>query len=383
MTPNPLKRLHALGQSVWLDYIHRDLFTSGRLHALIEEDALSGMTSNPAIFHKAITSGSHYDEEIFSLASEGEGPNEIYESLSQHDVQCAADEFRAVYEASEGMDGYVSLEVNPHLARDTQGTIAEARRLWTALARPNVMIKIPGTREGLGAIRQAISEGININVTLLFSVARYREVLEAYLSGLEQRVAQGKPIRSIVSVASFFISRIDALVDPMIEKGRAAGADASAATAAHGQVAIANAKLAYQVYLEASATPRFQALRAQGAQAQRLLWASTSTKNPLYSDVKYAEALIGPETVDTMPMETVDAYRDHGEPQRRLTQDLDEARAVIASLPGLGIDLDAVTQRLENEGVDKFIEPFDQLLQAVQSKHAAARPNAPAPTLRA
>jgi transaldolase len=371
MPSNPLNLLAALGQSVWLDYIHRDLFSSGQLRAMIEQDSLTGMTSNPAIFEKAIAQSNAYDQEILALSSRGLDTLGVYEQLSLQDVGRAADEFRSVFDATRGADGFVSLEVNPHLAHDTAGTVAEARRLWAALNRPNVFIKVPGTRAGLAAIQQLISEGISINVTLLFSLARYRQVIDAYLAGLEARVAQGLPIQSVASVASFFISRIDALVDPKLDALATRGE--ARAPRLRGETAIASAKLAYQIYRQVFAHERFAALKARGAQIQRLLWASTSTKDARYSDVKYVEALIGPETIDTMPMETVVAYRDHGKPQSRLLDQLDEARAVFEVLPTLGIDIDAVTQQLEDEGVTKFNQPFDKLMQSLQSKQGAVR----------
>jgi len=374
MPNNPLNRLAALGQSVWLDYIHRDLFSSGQLRALIAQDSLTGMTSNPAIFEKAIAQSAAYDEQIVALSAAGQDVSAIYEQLSLQDVQHAADEFRGVFDATRGQDGYVSLEVNPHLANDSAGTVIEARHLWAALKRPNVFIKVPGTRAGLVAIRQLIGEGISINVTLLFSLPRYREVIDAFLAGLEARVAQGSPIESVASVASFFISRIDALVDPMLDALVAAGdARANQAKALRGEVAIASAKLAYEMHCEVFAQERFTALKARGAQVQRLLWASTSTKDKRYSDLKYVEALIGANTVDTLPLETLLAYRDHGQPQSRLSERMDHARAVLEQLPKLGVDLAAVTQQLEDEGVTKFNQPFDKLMQAVQSKQAGAR----------
>ncbi|HEV7986206.1 MAG TPA: transaldolase [Steroidobacteraceae bacterium] len=374
MANNPLNRLAALGQSVWLDYIHRDLFSSGELRALITQDSLTGMTSNPAIFEKAIAQSSAYDQEILELSGRGLDTVAVYEQLSQQDVGRAADEFRRVFDATQGQDGFVSLEVNPHLAHDTAGTVAEGRRLWASLNRPNVFIKVPGTRAGLGAIKQLISEGISINVTLLFSLQRYREVIDAYLDGLEARVAQGNPIKNVASVASFFISRIDALIDPMLDKLAAKGdARGAQAKSLRGEAAIASAKLAYQMHKHVFAHERFATLKAKGAQVQRLLWASTSTKDKSYSDVKYVEALIGPNTVDTMPMETVLAYRDHGNPQARLTEQLERAREVLETLPKLDIDIDAVTQQLEDEGVEKFNQPFDKLMQAVQSKQSGAR----------
>lgn len=372
MANNPLNRLAALGQSIWLDYIHRDLFASGQLRGLIDQDSLTGMTSNPAIFEKAIAQGAAYDAQIRSLQSRGLDALGVYEQLSLLDVQQAADEFRRVFDATRGQDGFVSLEVNPHHANDTAATVAEGRRLWAALGRPNVFIKVPGTRAGLAAIRQLISEGISINVTLLFGLPRYREVIDAYLDGLEARLAQGGSIEGVASVASFFISRIDALVDPQLDRlAEAGGARAGQARALRGQVAIASARMAYQMYRHVFAHDRFVRLKARGAQVQRLLWASTSTKDKAYSDVKYVEALIGPETIDTMPMETVLAYRDHGDPAARLTDELDRARETLEALPGLGIDIDRVTQQLEDEGVEKFNQPFDKLIQSLRSKLAA------------
>ena len=294
MKNNPLKQLEAFGQSIWLDYIRRDLIASGELRRLIEEDGLRGMTSNPAIFEKAIAGSQDYDEDIRAMALEGKDVKAIYETLSQRDVQSAADEFRPLYERRTATDGYVSLEVNPHLAHDTHGTMQEARRLWGALNRPNVFIKVPATAEGLPAIRQLISEGINVNVTLLFGLPRYRQVAEAYIAGIEARAAQGKPVKHVASVASFFVSRIDALVDPLLEPIIAQGGKkADLAKKVRGQVAIASAKLAYQIYKEIFGSERFQKLAEQGARVQRLLWASTGTKNPDYSDVKYVETLIG------------------------------------------------------------------------------------------
>ena len=291
MKENPLKQLGTLGQSIWLDYIRRDLIASGELRRLIEEDGLRGMTSNPSIFEKAIAESNLYDQDIRDMALKRKDVKTIYESLSQRDVQNAADEFRSVYEKTDGKDGYVSLEVNPHLAHDTKGTIEEARRLWAALNRPNVLIKVPATSDGLPAIRQLISEGINVNVTLLFGLPRYRQAAEAYIAGLEARAVQGKPLEHIASVASFFLSRIDALVDPLLEKFIAEGGKKTEiAKKVHGQVAIASAKMAYQIYKEIFGSDRFKKLADKGARVQRLLWASTGTKNPDYSDMKYVEA---------------------------------------------------------------------------------------------
>lgn len=366
MKDNPLKKLGTLGQSIWLDYIRRDLIVSGDLRHLIKEDGLRGMTSNPSIFKKAIAGSHDYDKDIRVMALEGKDVKAIYEALTQRDVQSAADEFRPLYDKTDGKDGYVSLEVNPHLAHDTKGTLEEARRLWAALDRPNVFIKVPATAEGLPVIQQLISEGININVTLLFGIPRYRQVVESYLAGVEARAAQANPVKTVASVASFFVSRIDALVDPLLEKCVAQGKDADLAKMLHGQVAIASAKVAYQSYKEIFDSDRFGKLADKGALTQRLLWASTSTKNPEYSDVKYIESLIGRDTVDTAPIETLDAYRDHGEPEDRIEQEVAKARLVLDRLSELGIDIDKVTQQLEDEGVEKFSKSFDKLMETLE-----------------
>jgi transaldolase len=369
MKYNPLKQLGTLGQSVWLDYIRRDLIASGGLRHLIEEDGLRGMTSNPSIFEKAIIESHDYDEDIRAMAFQGKGAEAIYETITQRDVQNAADEFRPLYDRTDGKDGYVSLEVNPHLARDTAGTVKEARRLWTALNRPNVYIKVPATTEGLPAIQQLISEGINVNVTLLFGLPRYRQVADACIAGIEARAVLGKPVKHVTSVASFFVSRIDALVDPLLEERIVRGGkEADVAKQVHGQVAVASAKIAYQIYREIFGSARFKTLVAKGARAQRLLWASTGTKNPDYSDVKYIETLIGPDTVNTVPVETLDAYRDHGDPKVRLEEDVERARWVLERLPELGIVIDTVTQQLEDEGVAKFNKPFDKLMETLAEK---------------
>jgi len=369
MKNNPLKQLGTLGQSIWLDYIRRDLIASGELRRLIEEDGLRGMTSNPSIFEKAIADSHDYDDDIRTMALKGKGAEAIYETLSQRDVQSAADEFRPLYDRTDGKDGYVSLEVNPHLAHDTKGTIEEARRLWAALNRPNVFIKVPATADGLPAIQQLISEGININVTLLFGLPRYRQVAEAYIAGIEARAVQGKPVKNVASVASFFLSRIDALVDPLLEKLIAQGGQKTdLAKKVHGQVAIASAKMAYQIYKEIFGSDRFRKLTAQGARVQRLLWASTSTKNQDYSDVKYVESLIGPDTINTAPVETIDAFRDHGDPKSCLEQDVEEAHWVMARLPELGVNIEKVTQQLEEEGVEKFSKPFDKLMETLAQR---------------
>ncbi len=366
MKDNPLTKLGTLGQSIWLDYIRRDLIASGELRRLIADDGLRGMTSNPSIFEKAITGSHDYDEDIRVMVLQGKSVKAIYEALSQRDVQSAADEFRPLYDKTEGADGYVSLEVDPNLAHDTRGTVEEGRRLWAALDRPNVLIKVPATAEGLPGIQQLISEGINVNVTLLFGIPRYRQVVEAHLAGLEARVMQAKPVETVASVASFFVSRIDTMIDPLLGKVIARGGeDADSAQMLHGQVAIASAKVAYQIYKGVSESDRFRKLADKGARTQRLLWASTSTKNPEYSDVKYVEALIGRDTIDTIPVETLDGYRDHGEPEERIEQEVMKAREVLDRLPELGVNLDEVTEQLEDEGVGKFSRSFDELMEAL------------------
>jgi len=369
MKHNPLKQLGSLGQSVWLDYIRRDLITRGELRHLIEEDGLRGMTSNPAIFEKAITGSHEYDDDIQAMVKEGKGAQDIYEALSLQDVQSAADAFRPVYEKTDGRDGFVSLEVNPHLARDTDGTLREARRLWADLNRPNVFIKVPATTQGLAAIQQLTSEGINVNVTLLFGLPRYRQVAEAYLAGLEARLAQGKAVSHLASVASFFVSRIDTLVDPLLEAIIAQGGHkADLAKQALGQVAVASARLAYQDCKHLFGSDRFRNMAAKGARVQRLLWASTGTKNPDYSDVKYIEELIGPDTVNTVPVETLAAFRDHGVAQVNLERDIPTAARTLEQLPALGIDLEAVTQQLEEDGIEKFNQPFDKLMLGLEKR---------------
>ncbi len=375
MRETPLRKLQALGQSLWLDYIRRDLMSSGELRRLIAQDGLRGITSNPAIFEQSIDGSDDYDEDIRTMALQGKDAMVIYEALSQRDVQRAADEFRHLYDSTDAADGYVSLEVNPHLAHDTRGTIEEARRLWAALNRPNVLIKVPATTEGLIAIRELTREGISINVTLLFGLPRYRKVAEAYIAGLEARAAQGEPLRYVASVASFFVSRIDQFVDPLLEQCiERGGKQAESASKARGQVAIAIAKGAYQIYREIFGGDRFRSLAGKNARPQRLLWASTGAKNPDYADTKYVEALIGAETINTIPLETLDAYRDHGDPKARVEADIEQAGLLLARLPHLGISIENVAQRLEDEGVEKFITPFDRLLAAISDRTRASLP---------
>lgn len=369
MSENPLKKLGALGQSVWYDYIRRDLYTGPGLKRLIEDDGLRGMTSNPTIFQNAIAKSSLYDEDIRRAA--GNQPAAVYESLAVTDVRAAADQFRPVFDATNGEDGYVSIEVGPHLARDTKATIVEAHRLWSECDKPNVMVKIPGTAEGVPAIRQCLSDGLNINVTLLFGVPRYREVMDAYLSALEDRLKKGQPVDRIRSVASFFVSRVDTNVDGKLDALTKAG-NAKAAVW-RGKLAIANARIAYRAFEEIFGGPRFAALKAKGAHVQRPLWASTSTKDKTLPDLYYVEALAGPNSVDTIPPETFEAYRDHGDPKARIREDLAGAEKAFAALPELGIDFAAVARELEDEGVRKFADSYDSLLQAIVDKEKAMR----------
>jgi transaldolase len=360
MATNRVKQIHSFGQSIWLDFINREIIQSGELKKLIDEDGVRGVTSNPAIFEKAITSSTDYDADIAELVKTTTDNEEIFFGIAVKDIQNATDLFKDVYEESKGVDGYVSLEVSPFLALKEKETAEQAEKLWKAVDRKNVMIKIPGTKPGLGAIRSSIAKGININVTLLFGLPRYEEVAEAYIAGLEDHLAAGHSIGHITSVASFFLSRIDVLVDPMLdEKG---------APELKGEVAIASAKKAYEIYKRIFSGPRWEKLVAQGAKPQRLLWASTSSKNPSFKDTKYVEALIGADTVDTVPLETIEAFRDHGIVANTLEQGLDQATAVLDKLKAVGIDIDKITQQLEDEGIDKFNKPFEKLLQAIEDQ---------------
>ena len=367
---NPLKDLLKFGQSVWLDYIRRDLLTSGELKRLIDEDGLRGMTSNPTIFEKAITGGKLYDDLLNSLRPRTDlDAKGRFEVLAIRDIQDAADMFRPVYESTTRRDGYVSIEVSPYLARDMKGSLEEARRLWKSVGRENVMVKIPGTAEGLPAIQQAISEGININITLLFAQDVYVKVAEAYIAGLEQFAKNGGDVSRMASVASFFISRIDSAVDAIIETRLKASKDAreqEQLKSIQGKVAIANGKQTYEKYQAIFSTPRWKALAAKGAQTQRVLWASTSTKNPAYRDVLYVEELIGPDTVDTIPPATLDAFRDHGKTRQSLTEDLPSAHKTMETAAKLGISMKEVTDKLTDDGVRLFSEAFDKLLAAVE-----------------
>jgi transaldolase len=370
MSTNPLVELAKLGQSIWYDNIERKLVTSGELQKLIEEDDLRGVTSNPAIFEKAINGSDLYAEQLRELALQGKSAIDIYEAMAIQDIQMAADALAPVYEKTNAIDGYVSFECSPLLAHDTEATIAEAKRLWETIDRKNVMIKIPGTPAGMPAIEECIYAGLNINVTLLFALDAYEDTMEAYIRGLERRAAEGKPVTNIASVASFFVSRIDTATDKRLdEKIAQATSDEEKAKleSLKGTIAIANAKMAYQRYKEIFHGERFAALKAADAQVQRPLWASTSTKNPTYRDVYYVEALIGTETVDTVPPATLAAFRDHGVAKLTIEDNLDEERARLAALEAGGVSLADVTAQVLADAVRLFVEPFDKLIAAVQS----------------
>jgi transaldolase len=377
MSENPLKELAKYGQSVWHDYIRRKEILSGGLRKRIDEEGVLGVTSNPSIFEKAIAGSDDYDESIRQSVAEGLEAPKIFEKLAIEDIQKATDEFRGVFERTGGRDGYVSLEVSPLLAHDTQGSLEEARRLFAAVNRPNLMIKIPGTKEGLPAIEQALTEGININITLLFGIERYAEVANIYLKALEKRAAEGKAISRVASVASVFVSRIDTLLDKRFEAMLADAKtpeDRKKIEGLAGKVAVANTKLIYQKFKEIFLTPRFEGLAAKGARVQRPLWGSTSTKNPNYSDILYVQDLIGRDTVNTMPTQTIDAYLDHGKPEAdTIEQGLDKARDIIAKLSGIGIDLRQVTQQLEDEGVKAFANDYKKLIASIEEKKKTSR----------
>lgn len=373
MKKNPLLDLGTFGQSIWLDFLRRSALENGELKRLIDQDGVSGLTSNPSIFEKAIAGSHDYDYAIRAMALADKSIEEIYQALTIEDIQRAADLFRPTYDRLEGGDGFVSLEVSPNLAHDTAGTIAEARQLWTTVNRPNLMIKVPATLEGVPAIRELTGEGINVNITLLFGLPRYKEVAEAYIAGLEELAAKGAPLHQVASVASFFLSRIDVLCDPLLEKFRMEGGPIAEIVAdIHGQVAIASAKVAYQIYKEIFGGERYKKLSLQGARVQRLLWASTGTKNPEYRDVKYVETLIGRDTITTITPETLTAYRDHGKPASRLEEGTQKAYRVLEGLRQVGMHLEAITKELEDEGVTKFIKAFEQSMAALREKRAAS-----------
>ncbi|MFQ3680324.1 MAG: transaldolase [Pseudanabaenaceae cyanobacterium] len=374
---NHLHELFEHGQSVWMDNLSRNILVSGELANAIASGNIRGITSNPAIFEKAIAGNAIYDTAIAAAVQEGQDVQGVYETLAFADIRDAADLLRPVYESSNGVDGYVSIEVSPNLANDTAGTIAEAQRFWQVLDRPNIMIKIPGTAAGFPAIEATIAAGIPVNVTLLFSVADYEQTAMAYIRGLEARAAQGQSVK-VASVASFFLSRIDTKIDARLQALAATADEAQKAKldSLMGKAAIANAKMAYQRYKEIYRTEAWQALAAKGALEQRLLWASTSTKNPAYSDVMYVDNLVGENTVNTMPPETIDACIDHCDVSDRLEANLDQARQVLADLTELGIDLDEVMQELQTEGIEKFVKPFASLMKSLESKMASFQPAA-------
>jgi transaldolase len=368
---NPLLQLQELGQSVWLDFIRRELILNGELQRLITEDGLRGITSNPAIFEKAIAGSNDYADILSKLRAQGLSATEIFERIAIRDIQDAADMLRPVYQSTNRRDGYVSLEVSPTLARNTQGTIEEARRLWKTVNRENVMIKVPGTPEGVPAIRQLTGEGININVTLLFAQEAYVQVADAFIDGLEILQKSGGDVSKMASVASFFVSRIDTLVDSIVTarlKSVSSPQEKQLLQSLLGKVAIANAKQAYHKYGDLFSGPRWKELAARGAQTQRLLWASTGTKNPSYSDVLYIDNLIGPDTVNTMPPATIDAFRDHGRAERAIDRDLAAADRIMADLKTAGISIQEVTEKLLDDGIKLFDEAFTKLLSAVEGK---------------
>jgi transaldolase len=368
---NALLELEALGQSIWLDDIDRGQLRSGSFRRLIDEDGLSGATGNPTIFEHAITHSSTYDEQMKQLITEGKGAQEIYEALAMTDVKMVAGLLRPTYDRTSGQDGFVNIEVSPYLAHDTEGTLGEVRRFWETIDRPNLMVKIPATPAGIPAIRQALTEGININITLIFSIENYLQVAEAYLSALEERSARGQDIGRIASVASFFVSRVDVLVDKLLEdkmKAALASVEQEKLKALQGRTAIANARLAYQEFKRLFSGSRFAALNQGRARVQRPLWASTSTKNPAYRDVLYVEELIGPETVNTMPLTTIESFREHGRVRLSLEDHLAEAQAELARLENAGIHYTQVTRQLQEEGVQKFIDSFQKLFACIDKK---------------
>ncbi len=373
---NPLAALVDEGQSVWLDNITRDFVRGGELKRLVEEDGLRGLTSNPTIFQKAIAAGDAYDDQIRELVAGGKDAGEIFEALAVTDIREACDVFRPLYDAEGGADGFVSLEVSPSFARDTEATLEEARRLWRSVDRPNLMIKVPGTDEGAPAVRRLLAEGINVNITLLFSIENHERVMWAYIEALEERLGRGEPVDRLASVASFFISRVDTLVDGLLDEKieRAGdGAEQERLRGLKGKAAIANAKLAYARFREVFGGERFGELAERGASVQRPLWGSTSVKDPEYRDVLYVEELIGPDTVNTVPPETFEAFLDHGEVRRTVDEDVEGARRVLDELAAVGIDYGAVTRQLEDEGLRKFADSYDELIEGVEEKRERMR----------
>ena len=371
---NPLLELKTLGQSVWLDDIDRGQQRSGLFQRLMNEDGITGATGNPTIFEHSISNDTNYDEQMQHLIAEGRNAQEIYETLAMTDVKTVADLLRPIYNRTNGQDGFVSIEVSPYLAHETEATLTEVRRFWHTIDRPNLMVKIPSTPAGISAIRQALSEGININITLIFSVENYRQVVEAYLSALEERKARSMNISHIASVASFFVSRVDVLVDKLLEdkiKVISVNSEQQQLRALQGKIAIANARLVYQEFKRLFSGPRFEMLQQHGAHVQRPLWASTSTKNPAYRDILYAEELVGPDTVDTMTLKTIESFRDHGRVCRSVEDDLLQTRAELAALEKVGISYDQVTQQLQDEGVQRFADSFHMLFACIEDKRKA------------
>ncbi|HEY0756672.1 MAG TPA: transaldolase [Ktedonobacteraceae bacterium] len=373
---NPLTQIKTQGQSVWYDNIDRSQLTSGAFKRLLDEDGIVGVTANPTIFEKSISSGHAYDQQISQLISEGKSTSEIYEALVIQDIRTVADLLHPIYDRTNGTDGYVSLEVSPELAHDTDGTLSEARRFWKMVDRPNLMIKIPATPAGIPAVEQALTDGINVNITLIFALDSYTAVAEAYLNALESRNSEGKDISRLASVASFFVSRVDTLVDKLLEDKIKASSDATEQAhlkSLEGKAAIANARVVYQEFKRNFQSPRFETLKHSGAHVQRPLWASTSTKNPAYRDVLYAEELLGPDTVDTMPLETIVNFRDHGVVKATIEKDPRGAQAELDALEKVGIHYAQVTQQLQDEGVQKFADSFHQLFQGIEKKKNAIK----------
>jgi len=368
---NPLLQLKTLGQSVWYDTVDRAQLDNGLFKRMLDEDGVAGVTSNPTIFQKSISQGNAYDEQITQLVREKKSTSEIYEALAIRDIRTVADLLLPIYEKANRQDGFVSLEVSPDLAHDSEATLEEARRFWKLVDRPNLMIKIPATPEGIPVVRQTLTEGMNINITLIFSIEDYHKVADAYISALEERNAEGKDISHIASVASFFVSRVDTLVDQLLENKIKASNDSTEQQklkSLEGKAAIANARLVYQDFKNIFHSPRFETLKHSGAHVQRPLWASTSTKNPAYRDVLYAEELVGPDTVDTMPLETIENFRDHGKVRLSVEDDIQQARDEFAELEKVGIHYDQVTQQLQDEGVQKFADSFHELFKGIESK---------------
>jgi transaldolase len=376
MAKNKLQELHDVGQSIWLDSIDRRMLHDGELERRIRDDALTGMTSNPTIFQKALASSNAYDEQIVAAEEDGLTSWELFELLETTDVRDACDAFAGVYSSTRGADGYVSIEISPGVSHDADAAIEEARRLWKTVDRPNVMVKVPGTREGAVAVRRLIAEGINVNITLLFAIEAHERVIEAYMAGLEDRVKAHQPVDGLASVASFFVSRVDTEIDKRLDAliAKAAPAEKERLQMLKGRAAIANAKLAYKLFREKFSGPRWEALAKQGARVQRPLWASTSTKNPAYRDVMYVEELIGPDTVDTMPPATIDAFEDHGVVARTVDKKVAVAEGLLKEIEAVGISVREVTEKLLVDGIASFQKSFDELIAGLESKIGSLTP---------